>query len=136
MTAFIDCMVCAKRLIDQANTHETNAEFTTWAATKGWTILPTRCPEHAKAEGQAVVSKAYADTRACTLDHDPNPWVVEEGLMVGGRSVPGGGATAGRRTLRPRPGFCAEHAHYWIFDHHTVPGIMEPETSAPEGAAK
>ena len=81
------------------------------------------------------MAQGYADKLTCTLDHDPKPWLVEGGMAVGGRSIPGGGAASGRQSLAPRPEFCTQRSHYWLYDHFTVPDFIEPEPTAPEGAS-
>lgn len=101
MSAFIECRVCG----DQVNgdSSYSDAELTKQFGEKGWTIMPTRCPEHA--------SMADADIprpEDCTEEHDPEPFQVSGGIMVGGRAV----SMGSRRTkFRPRPGFCRIMLH-------------------------
>lgn len=55
--------------------------------------------------------------KACTLEHDPQPWLEYAGLAIGGGNAFGSGPTIGRATLGPRAEFCQAPSHYWIYSH-------------------
>jgi len=101
MSAFIECRVCGKqvsgdaRLTDERLTEEFNA--------KGWTIQPTRCPDHV-----AVADSDIPRRDACPMEHDPEPFEHSVGIMTGGRPVAFGGR---RDYFRPRSGYCTLFLH-------------------------
>ena len=101
MSAFIECRVCGKQI--SGDSRLTDADLIAEFATKGWTVQPTRCPEH--------VTMADADIPrrdACTAEHDPEPFEHSVGIMTGGRPV---GFNGRRDFFRPRAGYCTLFLH-------------------------
>lgn len=135
MSAFIDCMVCRKRVTLPDSNSMSDEEVVANLITRGCTVNPTRCPEHAGTDGLQVVLAGYKSLASCTLDHDPEPWLIRKGIAMAQVTFSAGGAQSGRATLGPRPEYCQEQAHYWIYDKFTIPeDLLEApaEEPAPE----
>jgi hypothetical protein len=115
MSAFIDCVVCRKRIVYTDNYGDdrgmSDADLRKWFRARGCTVAPTRCPDHARDKGVAAARRSLA---ACAAEHDPTPWMTYQGIALGGGGVfNAGGSSSGKQTLSPRKEFCQEPSHYW-----------------------
>jgi hypothetical protein len=131
MSAFIDCMVCRARVIVPDSDSMSDADVAAYLESVGCTVAPTRCAEHAGADGLAKVLAGLESKTACTDEHDPDPWLRYVGIAMAQVTFGAGGPQSGRPKLAPRVEFCQEPAHYWLYDSFTVP---EDKLAAAEPA--
>jgi hypothetical protein len=98
VSAFIECRVCGKQKTT-GDDRRSDAEITVEFEAAGWTVDPTRCPEHV----------GVLPDQSCSEKHDPEPWLKSMGLQIGGGGTFGSG---GRDRFDPRPGYCPVMLHY------------------------
>ncbi|WP_159602469.1 hypothetical protein [Agromyces humi] len=106
MSAFADCFLCDQR-ITTVDDHLTDAEIAAKFASLGWTVGPTRCPEH-------VGLDAAPPREQCTTVHDDAPF-VRQGMAASAQST-----WWGPNRFAPREGTCRWYHHY----------AVEPATAA------
>jgi hypothetical protein len=100
MSAFIECRVCGKQK-KTLDDWKSDAELTVEFEAAGWAVGPTRCPEHV----------GVTPDQSCDKDHDPEPWLRNMGMQVGGGSGKTFGGSKNSRFV-PREGYCKVMLHY------------------------
>ncbi|KQO98610.1 hypothetical protein [Leifsonia sp. Leaf264] len=98
MSAFVECFLCDQRITTHAD-HLTDKQIAKEFAKKGWTVGPSRCPEH-------VGLDAAPPKEDCTLEHDPEP-MLRTGMAASCQTV-----WMKKARFSPREGTCRWYDHY------------------------